>query len=620
MSLLVNTNFIFIFIFFFLIRNIDANIIFIGCFFLISSLILIYFDLKKLTKSTIFIILTFISLFLFFDEKREIIEINSVFKISEKNENFYKDILGKQKYQILKQKYLNEYPECISDVFLCFQNDKLENKIVISPDQIPIFSNSDYSRKVSSINFKNLSDLRASFINTIDGRINPNFFHKFETPFFVKFENLDSISDICFRGFLIISDKQGNINLFEKNKYFCLENDQEIDEIIGLNLKSNQLSITSKSNELNKFNDEIMMLLFLLIILFAIEKQHFRQNLKLFLPVFISVSIIFFISKYDLWFGVFDLFTIYFFGFEGGDGLAYINFVNYLYQSFNQIDFVNFLRGGEDIFYYTPGFRYFLFFNQLIVGDFYYLYFFLIFTLPIVIHKLFKHQFGDNIGYLATISFLLLPIFHHIGISYYQYFRHVYRLYPEPIGYMFFMYALYLFFTQYKNKFLTMNLFFALSVFLRPNLVLTVVFIMLTKIIIEKTNIFSKKYFFYLLMISAIYLFPLIHNLYFGDSFTLFTLYGSNIFSFDNIISKDIYFYYEKLLNINFLLLILIFIPKINFYHKIICVSQYLTIFWFDENSRYYWMYWLSSIFLLFEFFKLTYLKRVNSKQILSKT
>ena len=121
-----------------------------------------------------------------------------------------------KKYQILKQKYLNEYPECISDVLLCFQNDKLENKIVISPDQVPIFSNSDYSRKVSSINFKNLSDLRASFINTIDGRINPNFFHKFETPFFVKFKNLDSISSICFRGFLIISDKQGNINLFEK--------------------------------------------------------------------------------------------------------------------------------------------------------------------------------------------------------------------------------------------------------------------------------------------------------------------------------------------------------------------------------------------------------------------
>ena len=182
------------------------------------------------------------------------------------------------------------------------------------------------------------------------------------------------------------------------------------------------------------------------------------------------------------------------------------------------------------------------------------------------------------------------------------------------------MYALYLFFTQYKKKFLIINLLFAVSVFLRPNLVITVVLIMLLKIFFERTNIFSKNYFPFLLLISFIYLFPLIHNLYFGNNFTLFTLYGSNILSLENIYSKNIDFYFNKIINVNFLLLFLIFIPKLNFYHKIIIASQYITIFWFDENSRYYWMYWLSSIFLLFQFFKILYLKRVVSKQNLFKT
>ena len=197
------------------------------------------------------------------------------------------------------------------------------------------------------------------------------------------------------------------------------------------------------------------------------------------------------------------------------------------------------------------------------------------------------------------ISFLLIPIFHHLGFSYYQYIRHAYRLFPESLGYMFFLVALTMFFKNFKKDYLKMNLLFSISVFFRPNLIISVIAIVLIKTIIERINIFQIKYLVILFLISLIYLFPLLHNVYFGDSFTLFTAYGSKILSMENILSKDISFYQERFFSINLVLLLLIFIPKLNFYFKIILITQYITIFWFDLNGRYYWIFWLMALTMI---------------------
>ena len=174
--------------------------------------------------------------------------------------------------------------------------------------------------------------------------------------------------------------------------------------------------------------------------------------MKLYLPVLISTFIIFYISRFDNWFNVFNLFNFYFFGFEGGDGSFYINSAHLLFESFSNFNILAFLRGGEDIFYFTPGMRYFLFINQIISGDLYYLYFFILFFLPKIINNYLVKQFGEKIGYFLTLSFLLLPFLHHLGFSYYQYIRHAYRLFPESIGYIFFYGWTHNFFTQFQTK------------------------------------------------------------------------------------------------------------------------------------------------------------------------
>ena len=145
-----------------------------------------------------------------------------------------------------------------------------------------------------------------------------------------------------------------------------------------------------------------------------------------------------------------------------------------------------------------------------------------------------------------------------------------------------------------------MNILFAFSVFLRPNLVLSIALIMIIKTFYEKINVFHLKYFVPLSLISLIYLFPLIHNLYFGNSFILFTQYGSNMMKLENIYNNlDFYFNKDKLINLIFLTFV--FIPGLNIYLKIILISQYFTIFWFETLGRYYWIYWLVSLNLLYD-------------------
>ncbi len=616
MAKLLNPNIFLTIVFFILLRFLDVDLVIKGIFFIIISLLLIYIDLKGITKTFLFIIIIFLSIFFTLNEKKNIVEISSILKITPNTESFYKNLIGNKKYSLIKNKYLINNKKCIEDIEDCFGNKILDNRVITSPDQFFFNTDNNFTRKISNINFSNLGNLRAPFVNTDNGRINPDHIHKFDTPYIVKFTNLNSIRELCFKGFVIVDYKEAKNKIFDKKNLSCILNDSNIDEIVGLSIKSNNLEIYSKKSYTIEYIDEIFLLLFLIIVISNINFLNIKKGLKLFLPTIISVFIIFYISRFDLWFGVFNLFNFYFFGFEGGDGLTYINFVNVLYENFLNSNIMGFLRGGESEFYFTPGFRYLLFINQIVSGDFYYLYFFVLFFLPKVINNFTTTQFGKRNGYILTLSFLLLPFLHHLGFSYYQYIRHAYRLYPEALGYMFFIMALTIFFSEFKQKYLTMNFLFALSVFLRPNLILTVFVIVLLRTYKSKINILSFHYLIILILISLVYFFPLIHNLYFASEFTLFTRYGSNILSLDNILSKNSDFYINKIFSLNFMLLFLLLIPKQNNYLKIILITQYITIFWFDDNSRYYWIYWLTSINLIYNLIESIYHKKWKFQKI----
>jgi hypothetical protein len=595
----INPNIFFTIIFFIILRFIDAPLFFKGIIFILTSVSLIYLPQKPLNKINLGLLIGLIITFTFFNEKKDIIEKNGPLKINYENEKQYIDILGPDKFYFIKKYFINDLPNCYQDTVSCFQFEGMEENY-ISPDQIIFNTDHSFSRKIAEINFSNLTDSRMSFINSSLGNVNRHNLYKLETPFFVEYQNLKHLDNICFKGIAFVDPLDSNSFGVHHQKYKCLDN--KIKSLTGFNLPKYNLQILSFEKSLLKYFDDLILILFLLLISLNLDRINITlQDLKLFIPVSISIFIIFFISRYDNWFNVFNLFNFYFFGFEGGDGQYYVNLTNILYNSFSNFNILDFLRGGEDTFYYTPGLRYFMFVNQLISGDFYYFYFFLLFFLPKIFNTFLKKQFGEKAGYYLTLSFLILPFLHHIGFSYYQFIRHAYRLFPEPMGYMFFISGLTIFFHSFEKNYLKMNLLFAISVFLRPNLIVSIFFIILIKTIQKRINIFHYKYFIALSLISIIYLFPLFHNLYFGDSFVLFTEYGSNMLSFVNISNNDFEFYINKYKLLNLSFLILLFIPRLNMYLKIILITQYLTIFWFETLGRYYWIYWLVSLNLVYD-------------------
>ncbi len=599
MSKAINPNIFFTIIFFIILRFIDAPLFFKGVIFILITISLIYLPQKPLNKINLGLLFGLIITFTLFNEKRDIIEKNGPLKINYENEKQYIKTLGSDKFYFIKKYFINELPDCYLDPLTCFQYKGIEENY-LSPDQIIFNKDDSFSRKIAEINFTNLADSRMSFINSSSGNINRHNVYKLETPFFVEYQNLRHLDNICFKGIAFVEPLNSNSFGVHHKIYKCL--DRKIKSFTGFNLPKYNLQISSFEKSLLKYFDDFILSLFLILIVLNIDSIKItRQNLKLFIPVLISIFIIFFISRFDNWFNVFNLFNFYFFGFEGGDGQYYVNLTNILYNSFSNFNILAFLRGGEDIFYYTPGQRYFMFVNQLISGDFYYFYFFLLFFLPKIFNNFLKKQFGEKAGYYLTLSFLLLPFLHHIGFSYYQFIRHAYRLFPEPMGYMFFISGLTIFFHSFEKNYLKMNLLFAISVFLRPNLIISVFLIVLFKTIQKRINIFHYKYLFALTLISIIYLYPLSHNLFFGDSLIFFTEYGSNMFSLVNISNNNIEFYFNKYKLINSLLLILIFIPRLNIYLKIILITQYLTIFWFETLGRYYWIYWFVSLNLIYD-------------------
>ena len=612
MTLFLNPKIGLTIILFSLLRFIDAAPSLKGVFFIICSLILIYLSQKIYSKKLFIYILGLLIIFIFMNEKKRIEELSMPLKLNQNNNEIYLNIFDKEKYNWIKNHYIEFAPDCYANTINCFQNSHIDN-FYVSPDQLFLNFDSSISRKVNEVNFSSLANARFPFINPSSGNINYRKIHKLDTPYFVQYSGLEHISNICFKGLAFIKNIDGENTSHDHTNKKCISGDFEI--FLGINLPSKNLEVETISNEFSKYNDELILFFFLIILIFNLDKSNLKREFKLFIPVLLSTLIIFYISRYDNWFEIFNLFTFYFFGLEGGDGSTYLDFTSKIYYSFLNNNLIDFLKGGENVFYFTPGLRYFLFFNQIISGDYYYLYFFLLFFLPKVFYNFLNTQFNPKISYFIMISFLLIPIFHHLGFSYYQYIRHAYRLFPESLGYMFFLSALTIFLKNFKEEYLKMNLLFAISVFFRPNLIISIVLIVLTKTIIERVNILKIKYFLILFLISLIYLFPLLHNVYFGNSFTLFTSYGSKILSVENIFSKEITFYQERFLSINFAFLFLIFFTKTNIYFKIILITQYITIFWFDVNGRYYWIFWLMALtmslnIIMNKFYKWQFLKK----------
>ena len=139
--------------------------------------------------------------------------------------------------------------------------------------------------------------------------------------------------------------------------------------------------------------------------------------------------------------------------------------------------------------------------------------------------------------YLLLFSFLLFPIMHHMGFSFYQYIRYTSKVFAEPIAYTIFIFGFIRLVYYYGNKSEYVNslpfttFILCLSCLLRPNLSPSCFFLL----IIPYIDLLIKKDFRNTLLMSlfgfTIFL-PFLHNYYFGNKLILFT---SAVFAEQNI-------------------------------------------------------------------------------------
>lgn len=161
------------------------------------------------------------------------------------------------------------------------------------------------------------------------------------------------------------------------------------------------------------------------------------------------------------------------------------------------------LRGGESVFWYSPGYRYALFLVHLIFGDGWLTSWQLILAICIYLLTTLNNRF--NIATFVFSIFLLMDNVRSLflfGMS-------------ETVGLLLVLISIYL--TKKNNKLKTATLSLAFAVIIRPELIIfSLLFLILN--IKNKSNV---------ILFFTIQLLPILHNLYYGNSFVIYSTAGT---------------------------------------------------------------------------------------------
>ena len=328
--------------------------------------------------------------------------------------------------------------------------------------------------------------------------------YKFSNPKYFENQNsmtyVDALSnnrDVNYAKLIINEEENNNFNLLLIFEIFFVSMMLYVNRIVFRDLRKNK-----------------SILIFILILTSLIFKQQLNEIVFLNFSIFTFVGyfFIFYLYKYtNRKEGFLSLLNIYllirhfftdppwnlnslFVKYGGSDSLTYENFSRLIVEG-------DLFRGGENIFFYSPAYRYFLTIFHIIFGENWLIVWTLILS-SIIFMVLYFSQEHTLLRFL-TIVFLLsdtVRAIFIIGMS-------------ETITVLFVVASLYSS-KFYKNNYL---LIFLISTFvlIRPNLIfLSILFFL------SNYKIFNKKQNF---MYFGILLLPLMHNIYFGRSFAFFT-------------------------------------------------------------------------------------------------
>jgi len=581
-------------------------------------------------------------------------ELHQVF-VNENDLNVISKILPKEINKDIKKDFLKNFD---NERFVKSNNwnlNDITNKQFI---QYPIAFSSDsffqknkFSRINSEINFNSREDLRIGQLNSLTYNLPFDKELRRILPYMVLFE-LDHIfnkSNLCYEGniYLSNSNKAATINDIKNLDFIKTKKNECIDLIFDSKYKY-ILAYSINQNDNIKINTnynfniyflkfiKYMIITIILLLFYSIGcKQKNKTDTLIYFISAASALILTLIRDSNLFFGL-----RYYRG--GADGLAHYSWGREILENFLNQNYYLAFEGGEKIFYFMPGLRYFSSLNNLLFGETTYGYFIACTFIPLLIFKIFEKLINRKIAIYLFLSFIFIPIFENMGFGYFNYIWQYARHHAESLSILFLLYALFLIICITKNKnnlspYYLIGILLSLSTFLRPNFFPTTLILFFLCVFLLYKNKNYLKIIPILLGYLTIFV-CFVHNLYFGESYVFFTQaavnFNLNIGSFFDALFAIIKLESE---NTNLSILksqLIIWNPLYNFHRiLILCfiayivvskkidiifyalflslISQHGLLLLSHPSSRYAYLAWLIT-FILFACF----ITKINFKKI----
>lgn len=371
-----------------------------------------------------------------------------------------------------------------------------------APSADALWGRPKYSRTVDAVDFGSQNQVRLDVINSkwfnFYQKRGPHFPDNFNTtariersvmPFFVMVEINQTVvgGAVCWRGDVLWEQESGQFSLKRNIERSCAD---VAPQDVGKRVFA--LAIAPDAPRDFALQPNLQQRLFLwfklllrsvglLLVLYSLVR--IDAPVQLLLPAAAVAATLLTTLLYwpDLVFG--------FRTHDGGnDGLTHELLGFGISQAAAHGDFWNALRGGEAVFFYMPGLRYFRAVEDFLFGSSGFGIVLCTMFIPIFLFFLLRRLLPLRWSMALTIIFLFIPIFERFGFAQFLYVREMWKGFPEPIGYAAFLGALALIAHYIPTKMgaapdapmptFWVGLAMALSIAMRPNLAIAAVLVL----------------------------------------------------------------------------------------------------------------------------------------------
>jgi hypothetical protein len=444
-------------------------------------------------------------------------------------------------FRIMDQQFQATYPperRCVPGADFCWRPGGIPDRPFAFAADNFLLEKGDYSRLVTGIDFRSAVWLRLGFVNDkslyIDGKGKdevrrqhddrrmwlPFHRHHILLPYFLMYRFPPDFvgGRLCWRGELLWEGPGEQFEHVDNKDWGCrtLQPEDTRRRIFALSIKPDAglaMSFTApwKARVLLLLHRATAMIAIFGILIAVMAWRPRRAMLPLVLIA--SALVVVVIGDAPLLGGFRPVI---------GDGQTYSGFARQMLLDLLAGNVGAALQGGEKVFFFTPGMRYFRALEYIFFGDTALGYLAVLLILPLVVYALAARLMGIDWALVVTLGFVILPLGAAIGINYWHYVRWAVLGFGDPLAATAFLAALVLFagFVPVSAEATPSRAFWgaalmAIAVVIRPNLVPGVGVILAG----VGLSLLLRRHFGTLLALCAGFLpvfLPLAHNWYFG--------------------------------------------------------------------------------------------------------